>query len=55
MGWIRVHAACLANFLEAISEGRPAEPGLDQGIYIQHLIERARESARRDSWVDCGR
>jgi predicted dehydrogenase len=55
MGWIRVHAACLANFLEAISEGRPAEPGLDQGIHIQHLIERARESARRDSWVDCGR
>lgn len=52
-GWLRVHAACLANFLQAIAEGRPAEPGLEQGIYLQHLIEVARDSARREVWVDC--
>ena len=26
IGWIRSHVACLANFLEAVAEGRPAQP-----------------------------
>lgn len=53
IGWLRVHAACLGNFLEAIATNRPAEPDLTQGIYVQHLIECARESARREAWVRC--
>ncbi len=38
-GWIRSHVACLANFLQAVAEGRPAEPGLGQGIRVQHLMD----------------
>ena len=51
-GWIRSHVACLANFLHAIAEGRPAEPGLEQGIRVQHLMDCARRSAAEKCWVD---
>lgn len=51
IGWIRSHMACLFNFLQSVSEGRPGEPGLDQGIYIQDLIEKTRESAKGSKWV----
>jgi len=53
MGWIRAHAACLGNFLNDIAEGRPGEPGLDQGIYIQRLMECARRSDEKKMWVNC--
>jgi predicted dehydrogenase len=51
-GWIRSHAACLANFLQAVAEGRPAEPGLEQGIRVQRLMECVRRSAAEARWVD---
>jgi predicted dehydrogenase len=51
MGWIRSHAACLANFLEAVAAGAPGNPGLDQGIYIQRLIECTRQSAACGEWT----
>ncbi len=53
IGWIRSHAACLANFLCAVAEGRPAQPSLEQGIRIQRIMEAIRQSAREDRWVDC--
>ncbi len=52
IGWIRSHLACLANFLEAVAEGRAAEPGLEQGIRVQHLMERLRRSAASGRWMD---
>ena len=52
IGWIRSHAACLANFLQAVADGRPAEPGLDQGIVVQHLMECVRRSAAEGRWID---
>lgn len=52
IGWIRAHMACLANFLQCIAEGSPGNPGLDQGIYIQHLIECARRSANQNRWIN---
>ena len=51
IGWVRSHMACLASFLQAVAEGRPGNPGLDQGIYVQRLIECARRSAARQEWV----
>jgi predicted dehydrogenase len=51
-GWLRGHVGCLANFLTCVSEGRPAEPGLAHGVYIQQLIECARASAREGRWVE---
>jgi predicted dehydrogenase len=52
IGWIRSHLACLANFLDAVAQGRPAEPGLEQGIRVQHLMECIRQSAASGRWVD---
>jgi len=52
IGWTRAHLACLVNFLAAVAEGRPAQPDLGQGVTIQRLMARVRESADRGEWVD---
>jgi predicted dehydrogenase len=52
IGWIRSHVACLANFLQAVAEGRPAVPGLEQGIRLQYLMECIRRSAAQRRWID---
>jgi predicted dehydrogenase len=52
IGWLRSHVACLANFLAAVAEGRPAEPGLDQGVRVQHLMECVRRSTVQRQWVE---
>lgn len=49
-GWLRGHVACLAHFLQCVAEGKPGDPGLAQGIYVQRLMECARESARDGAW-----
>ena len=51
IGWIRTHMACLANFLGNVAAGTPGCPSLEQGIYIQRLIEQARVSAATKEWV----
>jgi predicted dehydrogenase len=53
-GWVRSHVACLANFLQAVAQARPAKPGLDQGIRVQEMMDCARRSAERIRWVDVG-
>jgi predicted dehydrogenase len=47
IGWLRAHAACLHNFLTAVAEGRPADPGLEVGVQVQHLMADAYEKAAR--------
>jgi predicted dehydrogenase len=51
IGWMRAHVACLFNFISHVSKGEPCEPGFDQGLYIQHIIEQVRESAKQREWV----
>ena len=52
IGWIRAHVACLANFLQAIADQRPADPDLTQGVRVQQLMHCARRSAAERRWVD---
>jgi predicted dehydrogenase len=52
IGWLRAHMASLHNFLDAVARGVPAEPGLQQGIYIQRVMEAAKISDKRGGWVD---
>jgi predicted dehydrogenase len=52
IGWIRGHMACLAHFLGDVAAGRPGNPGLDQGIRVQRLMEIVRTSAARRQWMD---
>jgi predicted dehydrogenase len=54
IGWLRAHMASLHNFLDAVARGVPAEPGLEQGIYIQRVMEAAKISDRTGGWVDLG-
>ncbi|MCE9613955.1 MAG: Gfo/Idh/MocA family oxidoreductase [Lentisphaerae bacterium] len=54
IGWLRGHVACLAHFLQAVASGRPGEPGLSQGIYVQHVLDCASRSAREGRWVEVG-
>jgi predicted dehydrogenase len=52
IGWLRGHVACLANFLQAVADGRPGVPGLDCGIRVQHLMECLRRSAAERCWIE---
>jgi predicted dehydrogenase len=47
MGFLRAHTACLYNFLVAVAEGRPADPGLEAGIRLQYQMAEAYEYAKR--------
>ncbi len=53
VGWLRIHVACLANFLQAVAAGDTGDPGLSQGAYVQYLMDCARTSARQNAWVTC--
>lgn len=50
IGWIRGHMACLYNFLDSVNSGRKADPGIEQGIHIQYLMGKVRESAKKKAW-----
>lgn len=50
-GWLRAHAANFAEFLAAIDEKRPPEPGLPAALAVQQVMEALRESAKRESPV----
>jgi predicted dehydrogenase len=50
VGWTRSHVHCLYNFVAAVAEGRPARPSLADGIRLQYILERIRESARERTW-----
>jgi predicted dehydrogenase len=51
IGWLRSHVQCLYEFLAAVHEGRVADPGLAQGIYIQRLMAAVLSSARERTWI----
>ena len=42
---------CLYTFLSSIHSGKALGPTLEQGIYIQYLLEKVKESAEKRSWV----
>jgi predicted dehydrogenase len=55
VGWTRTHAECQYAFLRAIAAGRKPEPGLDDGLRAQIVLDAAYESARLDTWVNVPR
>ena len=48
MGWIRAHADCLYEFLRAVHEKRPATPSLQDGLYVQKLLDAMYQSAQEN-------
>ena len=52
IGWIRSHMHCLYTFLESVHTQKQLGPSLQQGIYIQKLMEKVKESAAEKCWVE---
>jgi predicted dehydrogenase len=53
MGWLRLHVACLASFVQAVAEGRPAEPSLATGVRLHEIMEACYRSAAERRPVTC--
>ena len=51
MGWLRGHMHCLYTFLRSIYTGKQLGPSLEQGVCIQLLMEKVKESAASKCWV----
>ena len=51
IGWMRGHMHCLYNFLNSVHTGAATGPTLEQGIYIQYLLDKVKESAQNRSWI----
>lgn len=51
IGWIRSHMHCLYTFLQSVHTGQQLGPSLEQGVYIQSLMEKVKESARNKCWI----
>jgi levoglucosan dehydrogenase len=52
MGWTRTHVACLANFIQAVVEGRPAEPSMSVGVRIHEIMDGCYRSADKGGPVN---
>jgi predicted dehydrogenase len=51
LGWTRAHAECQYAFLRAVAEGKKPEPGIQDGLRTQLVLEAAYASAKSDAWV----
>ncbi len=51
IGWMRGHAHCLWNFLQAVHNGQPGDPSLQRGIAIQRMLDTVKRSAQQRQWL----
>lgn len=51
IGWIRGHAACLYNFMDALHTGRRAEPGIETGAELQRFVAAAKRSQKQEEYI----
>ena len=45
-GWLRGHIGCMASYLSAVAAGVTPEASFADGLYVQRVMEAARESDR---------
>jgi predicted dehydrogenase len=50
MGWSRLHAENQYQFLRAVAEKRQPDPGLEDGLKVQAVLETAYHAAREGGW-----
>jgi levoglucosan dehydrogenase len=50
-GWLGGHLHSIYDFLCAVRDNQPSGPSLEDGIYVQLVMEKLQESARSQSWV----
>lgn len=51
VGWLRAHLGSVADFMLHVDAGTPADPGLDDGLYVQELIDAVERAGRTGSSV----
>jgi predicted dehydrogenase len=51
LGWTRAHAECQYAFLRAVAEGKKPEPGIQDGLRTQLVLDAAYASAKSDAWT----
>jgi predicted dehydrogenase len=51
VGGMRFYIAAFADFLRRTRQGQVYDPGLEQGLRVQEVIEMAAESARTGRWM----
>ena len=51
IGWERAHVHSYYSFLDALVRGAAPEPSLRDGLYVQELTDRLRESSESGEWV----
>ena len=52
IGWTRGHIHCYYSFLRAVTDGKPAPAPLEEGVCIQNLLAKVKESAASGRWVE---
>ena len=52
IGWIRSHMHCLYNFMDSVYKNKQGNPGIEQGLFIQKLIDRVKKSEISKTWMD---
>ncbi len=50
--FMRVHAECQYQFIRSIQDDKPTSPSLDDGLYIQRVMDAAERSSETGTWVD---
>lgn len=51
-GWLRAHVHSVYCFLEAVHSGTSGRPNLNDGAYIQHVMQKAYESNKKGVWLN---
>jgi len=51
IGWARAHMHCYYSFLQSFADQRPASPSLEEGAYVQLLMDRCFESDKSGGFV----
>jgi predicted dehydrogenase len=51
LGWTRTHAECQYSFLCALRSGSKPQPGVQDGLRVQLVLDAAYASASSDLWV----
>ncbi|MDR0645438.1 MAG: Gfo/Idh/MocA family oxidoreductase [Elusimicrobiota bacterium] len=52
IGWIRAHVHSLYDFIEGVAAGKQVAPSIKDGLYIQHVLDTAMQSARQNKELE---
>ncbi len=51
IGWIRTHLECIATYMNAVHMNKQFNPNIEQGLYIQEVIDCVQESSKKRIWI----